>query len=249
MEEKKEKGIRLHVFLAKCGVASRRSSEKMILDGRVFVNGQVVLQLGTKVFDSDSVMLDGKIVTLEKKMRYVLLNKPVGVVSTLSDEMGRETAAHILSSSFSERLYNVGRLDMFSSGALLFTNDGDFAAKISHPRSEIEKEYIVEASSHLPRSLAKDFMKGMRIEGVFYRANFAEDVNSHEMRIVLTEGKNREIRRVFEFAGVKVRSLKRIRIGCVLLGTLKPGEFRELESMEVEKLLSLCKNKNDSETY
>lgn len=234
--------VRLQVFLAHSGVASRRASEKIILDGRVSVNGVVVTELGTKVTNNDKILVDGNPVSLEETKRYVLLNKPLGVVCSQSDEKGRPVAVDLLREKYTERLYNVGRLDMFSHGALLFTNDGDFAAKLSHPSAEIEKEYIVESSLPLPRNLAEDFKKGIRVEGIFYKAKDAEELNSHKMRVVLVEGKNREIRRVFEDAGVAIRNLCRIRIGNVLLGELNPGEFRDLSGREVRELLSLCKN-------
>ena len=234
--------VRLQVFLAHSGVASRRASEKIILDGRVVVNGVVVTELGTKVSAKDKITLDGKPLSLEEKKRYVLLYKPLGVVCSQSDEKGRPVAVDLLRESYSERLYNVGRLDMFSHGALIFTNDGDFAARLSHPSAEIEKEYIVESSLPLPRYLAEDFKRGVRVEGVFYKAKDAEELNSHRMRVVLVEGKNREIRRVFENAGVAIRNLCRVRIGNVELGELEPGQFRDLSEKEVQGLLSLCKN-------
>ncbi len=234
--------VRLQAFLAHCGVASRRASEKIILDGRVSVNGTVITELGTKVLPSDEVCVDGKKVSLEEVKRYVLLNKPAGFVCSQSDEKGRRTAIELLKDTYSERLYNVGRLDMFSRGAIIFTNDGDFAARLSHPSAEIEKEYIVDTTLPLPRSLAEDFQKGLRLEGIFYKAVKAEEMNAHRMRVILIEGKNREIRRVFESKGAAIKSLERVRIGNVLLGSLKPGEFRDLTESEVQGLLKLCKN-------
>ncbi|MCR4821356.1 MAG: rRNA pseudouridine synthase [Treponema sp.] len=240
--EKQKEEVRLQAYLAHCGVASRRASEKIILDGRVTVNGNVVTELGTKVTEKDRVCVDGKAVSLEEKKRYVLLYKPLGYVCSQSDEKGRPCAVDILKESYSERLYNVGRLDMFSHGALIFTNDGDFAAKLSHPSAEVEKEYIVESSLPLPRFLAGDFEKGVRVDGVFYKAKEAEELNSHRMRVVLIEGKNREIRRVFENAGVSIRNLCRIRIGNIELGDLEPGQFRDLTPAEVSNLMKLCRN-------
>ena len=234
--------IRLQAFLAHCGVASRRASEQIILDGRVSVNGNVVTELGTKVFPSDKVLVDGKEVHLEESKRYVLLNKPLGYVCSQSDEKDRPVAVDLLKSKYKERLYNVGRLDMFSHGAIIFTNDGDFAAKLSHPSAEIEKEYLVETSFALPRYLAEDFRRGIRIDNVFYKAKDAQELNSHKMRVVLVEGKNREIRRVFESREAVIKNLKRVRIGCVELGDLQPGESRNLTNAEVNGLLRLCKN-------
>lgn len=236
-----EKAVRLQVFLAHCGVASRRASEKIITDGRVTVNGAVITELGTKVLPSDEVCVDGKNITLEEQKRYVLLNKPAGYVCSLSDEKGRPVAADLLKKAFSERLYNVGRLDMFSSGLIIFTNDGDFAARLSHPSSELEKEYIVDTSLPIPPQLAVDFKKGIRIDGVFYRCVEAQVLNARRMAVTLTEGKNREIRRVFESQEIGIKSLNRIRIGNILAENLKSGEFRELSAKEVESLLKLCR--------
>ena len=241
--------IRLQAYLAHCGLASRRACEKIITDGRVTVNGETVLALGTKVSESDRVCVDGKPVSPEETKRYVLLNKPAGYVCSQSDEKGRQIAVDLLKSSYSERLYNVGRLDMFSRGAIIFTNDGDFAARLSHPSAEIEKEYIVETSYPLPEGLAENFVKGLRVDGVFYRAVRAEKMNSHRMRVVLIEGKNREIRKVFENAGAAIRSLERVRIGNVNLDGLRAGEFRELTLKDVKGLLALCKNKENPNKY
>lgn len=242
MPDKNE--MRLQVFLAHTGLASRRTSEAIISAGRVSVNGKIVSALGTKVFNDDEVCVDGVRIFLEKKKRYVLLHKPEGFVSSSSDEKQRRCAYDLLKNSFPERLYNVGRLDMYSSGLLVFTNDGDFAKKISHPSSELEKEYFVETSTALPRNLAGDFEKGVRIENVFYKAKSARELNTHEMRIVLIEGKNREIRTVFSHYHTGIKRLSRVRIGNILIGDLKEGGFRELSEKEVRELLLLCKNEN-----
>ncbi len=234
--------IRLQVYLAHSGVASRRASEKIIADGRVTVNGNVVTELGTKVNSSDIICVDGKEVKPEEVKRYVLLNKPAGYVCSLSDEKDRPIASDILKESYSERLYNVGRLDMFSQGLIIFTNDGEFASKLSHPSAELEKEYIVESSQPLPKDLAEEFEKGVRVDNIFYKCKAARDLNSHKMRVVLIEGKNREIRNVFASRDVVIRKLTRVRIGNVQIGELKPGQFRDLTEQEVSGLLKLCKN-------
>lgn len=235
--------VRLQVFLAHSGVASRRACEKIIADGRVCVNGAVVTELGTKVSSSDTVLVDGKKVTPEEKKRYVLLNKPAGYVCSLSDEKDRPVAAALLKDSFSERLYNVGRLDMFSQGLIIFTNDGDFAATLSHPSAELGKEYIVDTSLPLPRGLAEEFMRGIRVDGVFYKCKSAQELNARRMKIVLIEGKNREIRNVFSSREIGIKKLTRVRIGSVTIDGLLPGEFRELSPAEVQGLLKLCRNK------
>ncbi|MBS7241151.1 pseudouridine synthase [Treponema sp.] len=234
--------MRLQQYMARCGVASRRASEEIIISGRVTVNGELVTTLGTKVSAKDEVCVDGKKIALEETKRYIILNKPAGYVCSSSDEKGRPIALDLLKEKYSERLYNVGRLDMFSCGLIIYTNDGDFAARLSHPSAELEKEYIVDTSTAMPRELADDFMKGVRIDGIFYKCIDARELNSHRMRIVLAEGKNREIRRVFESREVGIRSLMRIRIGCVGVGDLQYGQFRELSQDEVKALLKLCKN-------
>ncbi len=242
--EKKENSqknqLRLQVYLAHCGVASRRAAEKIIADGRVTVNGTVETEMGTKVSSDDEICVDGKKVSLEEKKRYVLLNKPTGYVCSLADEKDRPIAASLLKEKYSERLYNVGRLDMFSSGLIIFTNDGNFAAKLSHPSAEIEKEYVVETSVPLPRTLAAEFEKGLRVEGVFYKCKSAVELNARKIKIVLVEGKNREIRNVFASKEIGIKKLVRVRIGNIEINGLKPGEFRELSEKEVSGLLKLC---------
>jgi len=232
--------MRLQVYLAHSGVASRRASEQIILDGRVSVNGVTVTELGTKVSKNDLVTVDGKKVFLEEKKRYVLLNKPAGFVCSSSDEKGRQVAAELLKDKYSERLYNVGRLDMYSKGLIIFTNDGDFAAKLSHPSSQLEKEYIVETSQNIPEDFPERFEKGIRVEGVFYKCLKCTILKARKLSVVLIEGKNREIRNVLDSQNIGTHSLVRVRIGNINLNDLKPGEHRDLTPKEVEELLTLC---------
>ena len=236
-------GIRLQVYLAHSGVASRRASEKIIQEGRVCINGKTVCEMGEKVFPNDVVTVDGKNITLEEKKRYILLYKPAGYVCSMADEKDRPIAVDILKKDFSERLYNIGRLDMFSQGLIIFTNDGDFAATLSHPSAELEKEYVVDSSVPLPRELCSEFEKGIRVDGIFYKCKKALEINSHRIKIVLVEGKNREIRNVFQSKNVGIRKLVRTRIGNICAENMQPGEYRELSSIEVQGLLKLCKNK------
>ena len=234
--------MRLQVYLAHAGVASRRACEKIIAEGRVSVNGTLVTDMGSKVRTGDTVLLDGKPVHPEARKCYVLLNKPAGFVCTLSDEKGRPTAADLLKETYSERLYNIGRLDMFSSGAILFTNDGDFAAKIEHPSAQIEKEYVIETAQDFPPELLTRFERGIRVDGIFYKCRSAAAVNRRKLRIVLVEGKNREIRRVLDSFNCTIKRLVRVRIGNLELGTLKAGEFRNLTANERHALLDLIHN-------
>jgi hypothetical protein len=236
--------VRLQVYLAHAGVASRRACEKIIAEGRVSVSGTLVTDMGSKVRAGDTVLLDGKPVQPEARKRYVLLNKPAGFVCTLSDEKGRPTAADLLKEAYSERLYNIGRLDMFSSGAILFTNDGDFAAKIEHPSAQIEKEYVIETTEDFPPELLTRFERGIRVDGIFYKCRSAAAINRRKLRIVLVEGKNREIRRVLDSFNCTIKRLVRVRIGNLELGTLKAGEFRDLTAQERQALLDLSAEKS-----
>lgn len=229
--------IRLQVYLARCGVASRRASENLILNGRVSVDGKIITELGTKVSGKEKICLDGKQIFPEAEKRYILLNKPEGYVCSLADEKDRPIAASLLKDTYTERLYNIGRLDMLSGGAILFTNDGDFSAKVEHPSSEIEKEYEVITVFEYPDEVLQKFLRGVRIEGVFYKALFAERISKNKMRIVLIEGKNREIRRVLKFFNIKIKKLTRVRIGCVHLSDLPSGKHRPLTSEEIKGLL------------
>ena len=238
-----EEKIRLQVFLAHSGVASRRACEQIIQDGRVTVNGTVVTELGTKVSSADTITVDGKKIKPEARKCYVLLNKPAGFVCSASDEKGRQVAADLLRDSYKERLYNVGRLDMYSKGMILFTNDGDFAAKLSHPSSQIEKEYIVETSQDVPEDFPSRFEKGIRVENTFYKCVRCRILKPRKVSITLIEGKNREIRTVLESQGIGTRSLVRVRIGNVNLDDLRPGEHRDLTPAEVKGLLDLAKEK------
>ena len=238
--------MRLQVYLAHAGVASRRACEKIIAEGRVSVNGTLVTDMGSKVRTGDTVLLDGKPVHPEARKCYVLLNKPAGFVCTLSDEKGRPTAADLLKETYSERLYNIGRLDMFSSGAILFTNDGDFAAKIEHPSAQIEKEYVIETTQDFPPELLTRFERGIRVDGIFYKCRSAAAINRRKLRIVLVEGKNREIRRVLDSFNCTIKRLVRVRIGNLELGTLKAGEFRDLTVQERQALLGLAAQNDNS---
>jgi 23S rRNA pseudouridine2605 synthase len=228
--------LRLQVYLAHAGVASRRASEKLIQDGRVRVNGVVVTVLGEKVRLADDVRLDGLPVKIESRFRYIALNKPPEYLCSSSDPQGRRLALDLLDKGGGERLYNVGRLDYRSSGLVLFTNDGDFTAQIGHPRSGIEKEYLVEASGVIPDEFLDAFRQGITIEDIRYQAGAIERLGRKAIRVVLVEGKNREIRRVFSHFHLHPSKLHRILIGPVLLGELGEGASRALTPEELRGL-------------
>jgi 23S rRNA pseudouridine2605 synthase len=225
----------LQVFLAHAGVASRRAAEALINAGRVSVNGQVVTAMGTKVLPADDVRLDGVALQIENQFHYLALNKPPLYISSSSDPQGRPLAMDLLP-RFGKRLYIVGRLDYRSSGLIIFTNNGDFAARLSHPSAKVEKEYLVEATGPIPNALLEQFAKGLEIERVFYRAEEIERLGRKALRVTLIEGKNREIRRVFSHFHLHPSKLHRIRIGPVVLGSLGSGVSRPLTEEELKGL-------------
>lgn len=230
--------VRLQAYLARCGIASRRTSEAIILSGRVRVNGRTITELGTKAYPGDQVELDGKLLAPEERKLYLALHKPEGYICSSADPQGRPLAKSLLPQSVTERVYNVGRLDLRSSGLILFTNDGDFAARVGHPSAEIEKEYLVDSTVPIPDSLFDDFRNGIAIEGVFYKCSSIERLGGKSLKVVLIEGKNREIRRVFSAFHLHPKRLHRVRIGPVLIGDLKEADSRPLTADEIEALLS-----------
>ena len=232
-----ESGKRLQVFLAHAGIASRRTAEEIITAGRVSINGQIITEMGSKVLPGDKVLLDGKPVKPEKNKIYLVLNKPPGYLCTSSDPQGRPLALELLPDTINERLYSIGRLDYMSCGLIFFTNDGDFAAKLGHPGNGLEKEYFVEATGHISDEVIKAFEQGIIIEDVHYKALSVSRLGSRKIRIVLIEGKNREIRRVFSFFHLHPAMLRRVRIGPVKLGKLEQGQSRPLTSREINELL------------
>ena len=237
LKENAEHPIRLQVFLAHAGIASRRAAETFIAQGRVTVNGRQVSTPGEKVQPGDDVRFDGRQVKTENRMVYLVLNKPELYICSSFDPQNRPLALDLLPPCH-VRLYNVGRLDYRSSGLIIFTNDGDFAAHVGHPRAEIEKEYLVQSTSPISDTVVDEFARGLLIEGVLYRARFIERTGNKSLRVVLVEGKNREIRRIFSHFHLHPRLLRRIRIGPVCIGSLKEGESRSLTAEELDVLRS-----------
>ncbi|MDR1095126.1 MAG: rRNA pseudouridine synthase [Spirochaetaceae bacterium] len=236
---------RLQAFLAHAGIASRRASEQLIAEGRVTVNGGTVTEPGTKVAETDAVCVDGVPVRRETVMRYLALHKPSGYICASSDPQGRPLALNLLPAGISERIYNIGRLDYESSGLILFTNDGSFAAKTGHPRANIEKEYVVKTTRAIPDDLPASFVQGLTIvretgektgEPAFFRAKSAKRLAPNSLSITLIEGRNREIRRVFSRFHLHIVSLQRVRIGPVRLAGLAEGATRPLTPNEKSAL-------------
>jgi 23S rRNA pseudouridine2605 synthase len=232
---------RLQAFLAHAGIASRRASERLILEGRVTVNSGIITELGTKVTETDTVCVDGIPVRRETVMHYLALNKPSGYICASSDPQGRPLALNLLPAGIGERLYNIGRLDYESSGLILFTNDGDFAAKTGHPRANIEKEYVVKTTRAITDDLPARFVQGITItqedgEAAVFRAKSVKRIAPNALSVILIEGKNREIRRVFSHFHLHIASLQRVRIGPVRLANLAEGATRPLTPSEMAAL-------------
>jgi 23S rRNA pseudouridine2605 synthase len=230
------RSIRLQVYLSHAGIASRRAAEEIIAKGRVSVNGVTSTSQGSKVEETDIVLLDGQPVKLENRSLYLALNKPAGFICSSKDPQGRPLALDLLPKT-KERLYSVGRLDFQSCGLIFFTNDGAFASRLGHPGSNLEKEYIVEASGPIPDVTLEAFNNGITIEDVFYRAKSAIRTGRKTIRVVLIEGKNREIRRVFSHFHLHPVLLRRVRIGPVQLFDLPEGQSRPLTGKEINELL------------
>ncbi|MEW5815123.1 MAG: pseudouridine synthase [Spirochaetota bacterium] len=234
--ERREAGIRLHVYLAHCGVGSRRKCEQYIREGRVAVNGRKIQELGFKCLESDSITFDGKRVRKEKRKLYIALNKPPGYLCSQQDPEQRPLALDLLKRKFPERIYSVGRLDFLSSGLLFFTNDGDFAKIVSHPSSNIEKEYYIQTKEPMPSEMLETFLRGITVDGVRYKIKKYKIKNPTAVFLTLTEGKNREIRYLLSYKGFTIKKIYRTRIGCVTVEGIKPGGFRMLTVKEIRRL-------------
>ena len=233
--------IRLQKFLADAGIASRRASEEIIRAGRVAINGTVVSELGTRIDgEHDKVELDGKLVRVRKKM-YAALHKPKGVVCSRQDERGRPTIYELLPREWSH-LYSVGRLDYASEGLIFLTNDGDFSLHLTHPRYGIRKKYVATVEGRVEPATLALFTQGLWHQGEKLKAEKARLISSTKAQSVaeleLAEGKNREVRRLFESQGLTVKRLQRIQIGKIKLGELRPGKWRTLTETEIKSLLS-----------
>ena len=225
--------IRLQSYLAKSGFGSRRSCETLITEGRVKINNKRVTELGTKVEKEDVVYVDDVLAEPEEKTYYFVLNKPKGFVCTNFDPNETTYARDLIDIEDKHLLFNVGRLDKDSQGLIIFTNDGDFANKVMHPSNEIEKEYYVKTDIEIRKKDLDDMYRG-RVEP--YRIKSYKLLTKYEARLVLTEGKNREIRNMFQNMGYTVKKLVRVRIGSIVLGELKTGEYRKLTRAEVYSL-------------
>lgn len=233
--------MRLNKFLAACGVASRRSCDELIKNGKVKVNGKVA-GLGLEVGEGDEVTVNGNKVVL-KKNEYYILNKPKGYLSTVSDDKGRKTVMDLMPSSVG-RIYPVGRLDYDSEGLLILTTDGELAQRLTHPSNEVPKTYLVKIEGTATEATLNPIRSGIEIEGGYVtkkcKAHIVETNKEYtKIHITITEGKNREIRKMFAAIGREVTLLKRIKVGELTLRGLDRGKWRKLNKQEVAYLMSL----------
>lgn len=233
--------VRLQKLLSECGVASRRKSEELISQGKVKVNGRVA-KIGDKVNPKrDTVTVSGKKIVKSKNKYYIMLHKPRGFITTLSDEMDRKCVAELVK-DIPERIYPVGRLDKDSEGLLLMTNDGDFANAMMHPKHHVPKTYRVTVRQQVTENMVDELSTGIIIDGrktapADVRVLLKEDTRT-VLEIILYEGRNREIRKMCESLGLDVIRLKRTQYGSIKLGMLAQGKYRELTADEVHKLMA-----------
>ncbi len=236
---------RLQKLLQQAGVASRRKAEQMIVEGKVEVDGKVVTELGTKVDKTSNIVIDGKKITFEDKV-YFVLNKPTGYVSTTDDEFQRATILDLV--PVKERIFPIGRLDYDTSGILFLTNDGEFMNHLLHPRYKIEKEYHAKIAGLLRKETSAILEKGVDLGDFVSQPAKIRNVKYDEKRentyvdIIITEGKYHQVRRMFESVGHTVVKLKRYRFGTVTLKDLREGSYRTLKPHEIKQLWNLARH-------
>ena len=237
------KEIRLQKYLAEAGISSRRKAEELILQGKVQVNGKVVTELGTKVRPGqDEVKYENKIVQIENKKVYILLNKPIGYVTTVKDQFNRDFVLDLV--KVKERLVPVGRLDMYTSGALILTNDGDFVYKVTHPKHEINKTYTVTLKGIVSKENIENLKTGVDIGGYVTKPAKVKILKTDEekqitrLEIIIHEGKNRQVRKMCEAIGHKVLALHRSAIAGIKVKDIELGKWRYLSKEEIEKILN-----------
>jgi len=223
------------VYMAGCGVGSRRYCEQKILEGRVAVNGKIAV-IGSKVSMDDRVTLDRRLLRPQTAVVYLVVNKPRATLCANSDSRGRPLVLDLLD-DIPVRIYHVGRLDFHSSGLIFYTNDGRFAKIVTHPSSEIEKEYLIEAGDNIQEQCLKEYRRGLDIAGQRYRLKRYVYKTPRKVVLTLIEGKNKEIRRVFEHFRIKLLTVHRIRIGCVRSHGIPAGGYRSLSRKEVSWFL------------
>lgn len=233
---------RLQKYLAECGIASRRKCEEYIIQGKVQVNGKTITELGVKVNpEKDKITFEGKNVKQEERKVYILLNKPIGYVTTSDEQFGRDKVLDLV--KVRERVVPVGRLDMYTSGALILTNDGDFVYKVTHPKHEITKTYTVAVKGIIKNEEVEQLRKGVKIDDYTTRPAKVKILKTDEekdisrLEITIHEGKNRQVRRMCESVGRRVIALHRSKIGNIGVKDIELGKWRYLKDFEVKTLI------------
>ncbi len=236
---------RLQKVMAACGVASRRKCEELISAKRVKVNGSIVTELGTKVSKKDIIEVDGKMLSRQELVYYVM-NKPTGYLTTVSDDRGRRTVMDLIDPETKKtRIFPIGRLDYDTSGVLLLTNDGDLSYRLTRSQKEVAKTYQVRVNGIIDQNAVTKLIKGIMIDGVMTKRaivdviSFDKKNNSSLISISITEGRNRQVRKMCEAVGFEVKKLKRVSFGGITLEGLGVGEYRELKPHEIKILYSL----------
>jgi 23S rRNA pseudouridine2605 synthase len=237
-------GKRLQVYMASCGIGSRRNCEQIILTGRVSLNGERVTKMGTRVECGNVVTLDGRRITPISRKIYFALNKPPGYLCSNRDQDGRPLAGDLIKGFEELHIFHVGRLDYFSSGLIFYTNDGIFAHRVSHPSSGIRKTYRVETFHDIKERDMLQYQRGIKIEDCLYRLHSYRLIGKNRIDLCLLEGKNREIRQVFRHFRYHLKKVHRIRIGIVTVKGLAAGEYRMLNAREVRWFLNRAHIKN-----
>lgn len=234
--------IRLQKYLAECGIASRRKSEEYLVQGKVKVNGKVVRELGTKINpNKDKIEFENREIKKEENKIYILLNKPIGYVTTVKDQFDRETILDLV--KVKERIVPVGRLDMYTSGALILTNDGEFVYKVTHPKHEIEKTYTVTIKGNVQKDEIEQLRKGVKIENYVTKPakvkilKIDREKDITRLEIIIHEGKNRQVRKMCDAINKKVLALHRSKIGNISVNNLELGKWRYLKQDEVRNIL------------
>ena len=229
--------IRLNKYIAECGICSRRKADILIESGKVLVNDIVIKDLGVIIDDTkDQVKVDGKTISKENKYVYIMLNKPKGYVTTNSEQFGRKSVIDLIDTDY--RIFPIGRLDMNTEGLLLLTNDGEFANKLMHPKNKVEKTYIANVKGNITKEKTEHLINGVDIGGYITKPAQVRIISKdkNEIEIKISEGKNRQVRKMCENVGLRVLDLKRTSVGKLNLGNLKIGKYRYLNKNEIDKI-------------
>lgn len=221
---------RLNKYIASCGICSRRKADELIQNGKVKVNEQIVTNLGMQVSETDVVKVEDKIISKEEKKVYIVLNKPKGYVTTNNEQFNRKSVIDLIHEDV--RVYPVGRLDMYTEGLLILTNDGEFSNKLMHPRNKIEKTYVVTTDTNVTKEQIENLKNGVDIGDYFTKPAKVRMIGNNKVEVIISEGKNRQVRRMCESVGINLLNLRRTKVGKIDLGTLQTGKYRYLTEEE-----------------